>query len=239
MATDWFAGRVAETYDDDAEMFAPETVDPVVELIAPLAGGGALELAIGTGRIAIPLAARGLRVAGIELSPDMVAQLRRKNTAIPVALGDMTTTRLDERFSLVYLVYNTIDNLTSQEAQVACFVNAAAHLVSGGRFVIEVGVPDLRRLPPGERFVPFDIGAEHVGVDEYDAVTQGLVSHHYNVTPGGVTQISVPFRYVWPSELDLMARLAGMELENRWGGWAREPFTAESRSHVSVWRKMA
>ena len=237
MTVDWFAGRVAETYDDDAEMFSAEVVEPAVDFLEPLAGGGALELAIGTGRIAIPLAARGVRVAGIELSPDMLAQLRRKGSEIPVTLGDMATTRLDDTFSLVYLVFNTINNLTTQEAQVACFVNAAAHLAGGGRFVVEVGVPDLRRLPPGERFVPFDVSAGHVGVDEYDTVTQALVSHHYTVDPGGVSQISVPFRYVWPSELDLMARIAGMELEHRWGGWRHEPFAADSRRHVSVWRK--
>jgi SAM-dependent methyltransferase len=237
MTTDWFAGRVAETYDDDREIASPEAVGPVVDFLAPLADGGALELAIGTGRIAIPLAARGVNVSGIELSPDMLAQLRRKGSDIAVTLGDMATTRLDARFSLVYLVFNTINNLTTQEAQTACFANAAAHLEPGGRFVIEVGVPDLRRLPPGERYVPFDVSDEHVGVDEYDTVTQRLVSHHYTLGRDGVAQISVPFRYVWPSELDLMARLAGLELEERRGGWLREPFTAESRSHVSVWKR--
>jgi SAM-dependent methyltransferase len=217
MTTDWFAGRVAETYDDDRETASPEAVEPVVDF----------------------LAARGVPVCGIELSQDMVVQLRRKGSDIPVALGDMATTRLEERFSLVYLVYNTICNLTTQEAQVACFRNAAAHLAPGGSFVIEVGVPDLRRLPPGERFVPFDVSPHHVGVDEYDTVTQSLVSHHYSLDGSGVSQISMPFRYVWPSELDLMAQLAGLRLAERWGGWRREPFTADSRSHVSVWRKDA
>lgn len=237
--TDWFAGEVAQTYDDDLETAAPEAVDPVVDFLEPLAGGGALELAIGTGRVAVPLAARGVRVAGIELSPDMLAQLRRKDEGLPVVLGDMSSVRLDDRFSLVYLVFNTINNLTTQDAQVACFRNAAAHLVDGGRFVIEVGVPDLRRLPPGERFVLFAVRPDRLGIDEYDTVTQGLVSHHYAVEGERLRQVSVPFRYVWPSELDLMAQLAGMRLEERWGGWRREPFTAQSRSHVSVWQKIA
>jgi SAM-dependent methyltransferase len=216
--TDWFAGRIAEEYDDDREAASPEAVDPVVDFLEPLAQGGALELAIGTGRIAVPLAARGVRVAGIDLSVDMVAQLRRKTDRIPVAIGDMTTTRLEGTFSLVYLVFNTIMNLTTQDAQVACFQNAAAHLEPGGCFVLETMIPDLRRLPPGET---------RVGIDEYDVVDQGLVSHHEHV--------SIPFRYVWPAELDLMARLAGMTLRERWAGWRREPFTAESTSHVSVW----
>jgi SAM-dependent methyltransferase len=216
--TDWFAGSVAERYDDDREVASPEAVEPVVDFLEPLAGGGALELAIGTGRIAVPLASRGVRVAGIDLSPDMVAQLRRKTEHIPVAIGDMATTRVEGTFSLVYLVFNTIMNLTTQDAQVACFRNAAAHLLAGGRFVVEVMVPQLQRLPPGET---------RVGIDEYDVVGQGLVSHH--------ERVSVPFRYVWPAELDLMARLAGLQREERWAGWRREPFTAESTSHVSVW----
>jgi SAM-dependent methyltransferase len=213
VSLDWFSGSVAERYDDDREIASAEAVDPV-------AAGGALELGIGTGRIALPLAARGVRVAGIDLSPDMVARLRAKpgGGEIPVAIGDFATTRMDGEFSLVYLVFNTIMNLTTQEAQVACFGNAAAHLRAGGAFVIEVMVPELRRLPPGET---------RVGIDEYDVVNQGLVSHHEHH--------SVPFRYVWPAELDLMARLAGLTPAERWGGWRREPFTAESTSHVSVW----
>jgi SAM-dependent methyltransferase len=218
MGTDWFAGAVAERYDDDRETASAGAVDPVVDFLEPLAGGGALELGIGTGRIAVPLAARGVRVAGIDLSPDMVAQLRRKAESIPVAIGDMATTRVDGEFSLVYLVFNTIMNLTTQEAQVACFRNAAAHLAPGGSFVVEVMVPELRRLPPGER---------RVGIDEYDVVNQGLVSHHGSR--------SIPFRYVWPAELDLMARVAGLTPGERFGGWRREPFTAESASHVSTW----
>jgi SAM-dependent methyltransferase len=235
---DWFAGNVAETYDDDRETASREAVDPVVDFLEPLAGDGALELGIGTGRIALPLAARGIRVAGIDLSPDMVARLRAKpgGDALPVAIGDFATTPVEGAFSLVYLVFNTINNLTTQDAQVACFRNAAQHLSPGGRFVIEVGVPDLQRLPRGEVFRPFTVRPDRLGIDEYDVVTQRLVSHHYALEGDGVRQISVPFRYVWPSELDLMALLAGLRLEERWGGWRREPFTAESTSHVSVWR---
>jgi SAM-dependent methyltransferase len=234
---DWFAGRVAETYDGDGETERHGAVDPVVDFLEPLAAAGALELGVGTGRIALPLAARGVRVEGIDLSPDMVAQLRRKpgGADLPVALGDFATTRVDGRFSLVYLVFNTIMNLTTQDAQVACFENAAAHLEPGGRFVIEVGVPDLQRLPRGEVFRPFTVRPDHLGIDEYDVLGQGLVSHHYSIDRGRVETVSMPFRYVWPSELDLMARVAGMTLSERWSGWRREPFTAESESHVSVW----
>jgi SAM-dependent methyltransferase len=235
--TDWFAGRVAETYDGDGETASHAGVDPVVDFLEPLAGGGALELGIGTGRIALPLAERGVRVHGIDLSPDMVAQLRKKpgGAGISVAMGDFAATSVDARFSLVYLVFNTIMNLTSQDAQVACFQNAAAHLEAGGRFVIEVGVPDLQRLPRGEVFRPFTVRPDHLGIDEYDVLNQGLVSHHYSIDGDRVETISMPFRYVWPAELDLMARLAGMRLDERWAGWRREPFTAESTSHVSVW----
>jgi hypothetical protein len=169
----------------------------------------------------------------------MVAQLRAKpgGEAIPVKIGDFATTRVDGTFTLAYVVFNTIINLTTQDAQVACFENAADHLEAGGAFVIEVGVPNLRRLPPGERFVPFSVTPTHVGVDEYDVVDQGLISHHYGVGDGQSRQISMPFRYVWPSELDLMARIAGMRLRERWQDWDRSPFTSESRKHVSVWMK--
>jgi SAM-dependent methyltransferase len=235
--TDWFSGRIAETYDGDGETSSHEAVSPVVDFLEPLAHCGALELGIGTGRIALPLAARGVRVHGIDLSPDMVAQLRGKagGADIPVAIGDFAESSVDERFSLVYLVFNTIMNLTSQDAQVACFRNAAAHLAPGGRFVIEVMIPDLQRLPAGETFRPFTVRPDRLGIDEYDVVNQGLVSHHYAIDGNRVETISMPFRYVWPSELDLMAQLAGMRLEERWAGWRREPFTAESTSHVSVW----
>jgi len=212
----------------------------MVDFLAALAGdGGALELAIGTGRVALPLAERGVRVAGIELSPDMLAQLRAKPgaDAIEVALGDMTTTRVDRSFRLVYLVFNTINNVTTQDAQVACFANAAAHLEPGGCFVIEVGVPDLQRLPPGQTAVPFTVRDDRLGFDTYDVVTQEMWSHHHWRDGDAWQALAMPFRYVWPSELDLMARLAGMRLRERWAGWRRELFAADSRSHVSVWER--
>jgi SAM-dependent methyltransferase len=228
---DWFAGDVAERYDEStAEM----PVEPVVDFLAGLAGGGAaLELAIGTGRIALPLAARGVRVHGIDLSPDMVAQLRKKagGAEIPVAVGDYATTRVDGTFSLVYIVFNSINNQTTQDAQVASFQNAAAHLQPGGCFVVEVGTPS------GAPLRVFDLSDTHVGVDEYDAATQRLVSHHFTLVDGEWVRLSMPFRSVYPAELDLMACTAGMRLRERWSGWQREPFTSESRKHVSVWEK--
>jgi SAM-dependent methyltransferase len=234
MTTDYFAGDVAARYDaDSAEM----PVEPVVDFLAPYATGGALELAIGTGRIAVPLAARGVRVAGIDLSPDMVAELRKKTDAIPVEIGDMTTTRVEGTFSLVFIVYNSIFNLRTQEAQVACFENAAAHLEPGGKFVVEIMTPELQRLPRGDRYLLFDVSPGHVGFDEYDLVTQGLTSHHYDPEQGRYS--TFPGRYIWPAELDLMARLAGMELRERWADWDRSAFTAESPKHVSVWEKTA
>ncbi len=215
-------------------------LEPTVELLAALAGdGGALELAVGTGRVALPLAARGVRVSGIELSPDMVAQLRAKpgGDAIPVTIGDMTSTRVDGTFRLVYLVFNTIGNVGTQDRQVACFRNAAAHLEPGGAFVVEVGVPDLRRLVPGQDAVVFAHSPGYVGYDRYDdLVAQHAVSHHFVADGSGVREFRTPFRYVWPSELDLMAQLAGLELAERWADWDRSPFTGESTSHVSVWR---
>jgi SAM-dependent methyltransferase len=230
--TDYFAGDVAERYDKST---AGMPVEPVVDFLLPFAEGGALELAIGTGRIAVPLAERGVRVAGIDLSPDMVAELRRKTDEIPVELGDMTTTRVEGTFSLVYIVFNSIFNLRTQERQVACFENAAAHLEPGGRFAVELMVPELQRLPRGDRFLLFDARPGHVGFDEFDLVTQGLTSHHYDPERGAYS--TFPGRYIWPSELDLMARLAGMELRERWADWNRAPFTAESTKHVSVWQK--
>jgi SAM-dependent methyltransferase len=239
MKVDHFAGRVAERYDQTSDaMFAPEVVESAVDFLVELAGGGAaLELGIGTGRIALPLARRGVRVHGIDLSPDMVAKLREKpgGEDIAVTIGDFATTTVDATFSLAYLVWNTINNLTTQDEQDACFANAAAHLERSGCFVIEVGVPKLRRLPPGQTYVPFDVSPDHLGFDEYDVVNQGLVSHHYYPAVG--EQVSMPFRYVWPAELDLMARLAGMSLRERWSDWNRMPFTAESSKHVSVWEK--
>jgi SAM-dependent methyltransferase len=225
---DWFAGEIAARYDaDTAEM----PVEPVVDFLLALAGGGALELAIGTGRIAVPLAERGARVAGIDLSADMVAELRKKTDEIPVAIGDMTTTRVDGKFSLVYIVFNSINNVTTQDGQVAVFANAAAHLAPGGSFVVEVGGRNRQPLEV------FDLSDAHVGVDEYDHDTQRLVSHHFTLVDGEWRRISMPFRAVSPAELDLMARLAGLRLRERWGDWDRAPFTAESRKHVSVWGK--
>ena len=216
MPRDYFGERVAERYDDSsAEMFDPSKVEPVVDFLVELAtDGSALELGIGTGRIALPLAQRGIRVHGIDLSEAMVAKLRAKPGAsdIGVTVGDFATTTVEKRFSVAYLVFNTIMNLTTQDEQVACFQNVAAHLQPGGCFVIEVGVPDLQRLPPGETVRPFTVSATRLGFDEYDIATQGLISHHYWIDDGRFETVSMPFRYVWPAELDLMARLAGMSL---------------------------
>jgi SAM-dependent methyltransferase len=240
MPTDHFGEEIAARYDDPSdERFQPAAIDPVVDFLAVLAGdGAALELGIGTGRIALPLAQRGVEVHGIDLSSAMVARLRAKpgGADIPVVIGDFATARAEGTFSLAYLVFNTIHNLTTQDAQVACFANVAAHLEAGGHFVIEVGVPQLQRLPPGETVRPFALTPTHLGFDEYDVANQGLISHHYELVDGAWRAHSVPFRYVWPAELDLMARLAGMTIVERWGGWRREPFTSESTSHVSVWR---
>jgi SAM-dependent methyltransferase len=239
----FFDERIAARYDEtSARMFDPSVVDPAVDLLADLAGDGrVLELGIGTGRIALPLALRGIEVHGIELSRAMAARLREKpgGTDIEVTIGDFATARVGGTFSLAYLVFNTIMNLTTQEAQVACFRNAAAHLEPGGCFVIEVGVPGLQRLPPGETVRPFDVSEDHIGFDEYDIASQGLVSHHLQRLDGRWERVSMPFRYVWPAELDLMARLAGMRLRDRWAGWRREPFTSDSGQHVSVWERPA
>jgi SAM-dependent methyltransferase len=237
----YFDERVAARYDESsAEMFDPAVVGPTVDFLADLAGSGrALELGIGTGRIALPLAERGVPVHGIELSRAMAARLRAKpgGEGIGVTIGDFSTTAVDGTFSLAYLVFNTIGNLTTQAAQVACFRNAAAHLEAGGCFVIELGIPELQRLPPGETMRVFDAGQTHWGVDEYDVASQRLTSHHFELVDGRFERHSLPFRYVWPAELDLMAELAGMSLRERWSGWKREPFTSDSRKHVSVWEK--
>ncbi len=245
MTDDQFGEPVAEHYDDSGDpMFAAAAVDPAVDLLARLAGGGpALELGIGTGRIALPLAARGVEVHGIDLSAAMIARLTAKpgGAAIPVTIGDFATAAADSApagsFALVYLVYNTIMNVASQAGQVDVFRNAAHHLRSGGVFLVETMIPDLQRLPVGERFVPFDVSPDHLGFDEYDLVTQGLVSHHWTRRGDGWEASSGPFRYVWPAELDLMAELAGLRPRDRWAGWLGEPLTADSRSHVSVWEK--
>src|SRR5918996_780444 len=241
MPEDYFGERVAERYDESsADMFDPGVVDPVVDLLVELAAGGAaLELGIGTGRIALPLSQRGVRVHGIDLSEAMVGRLRAKPGAeqIGVTIGDFATTGIEGTFSLGYLVFNTINNLTTQDEQVACFQNVAAHLAPGGCFVIEVGVPALQRLPPGETVRAFTLTDTRLGFDEYDVVSQGLISHHYREVDGVFERQSIPFRYVWPAELDLMARLAGLSLRERWSDWSREPFTAASTKHVSVWAK--
>ena len=241
MPDDHFGPHVAERFDERyAYQADPAVVEPVVDFLAGLAGDGeVLELGIGTGRIALPLARRGIPVHGIDFSEAMVAQLRSKPDAdqIPVTIGDFATTTVDGTFSLAYLVVNTIMNLTTQEEQVVCFRNVAAHLEPGGCFVVEVLVPRLRRLPPGETFQVFDVSPTHVGIDEYDVAQQGLVSHHYWIEGGRVEVDSPSFRYVWPSELDLMAQLAGMRLRERWQDWTRTPFTSESDKHVSVWEK--
>jgi SAM-dependent methyltransferase len=242
MPQDHFGEEVAALYDESSrDMFAPDVLRATVDVLAELAGdGAALEFAIGTGRVALPLADRGVPVSGIELSTAMVDRLRAKDGAdrIKVTIGDIATTRVGDNFSLVYLVFNTIGNLTTQDEQVACFVNAAAHLQPGGYFVIEVGVPDLRRLPPGEDARVFAHSPGYVGYDRYiDFVTQQAESHHFVADESGVLESRTPFRYVWPSELDLMAKLAGMSLSARWAGWDRSPFTGDSTSHVSVWEK--
>jgi hypothetical protein len=237
----FFGEPVAARYDESlAPMFDPAVVDPAVELLAELAGdGGALELGIGTGRLALPLSDRGVRVAGIDSSPAMVERLRAKpgSDRIKVEIGDFSSTRVDGEFALVYLVFNTIFNLVTQDAQVACFENAAAQLASGGRFVIETMIPELQSLPLGQTIVPFRADAGGLGFDVYDVVTQRFSSQHYTIENGGITSSPYEFRYTWPAELDLMARIAGMEREHRWANWRREPFTNVSRSHVSVWRK--
>jgi SAM-dependent methyltransferase len=239
----YFDERVAARYDESsAEMFDPAVVEPVVGVLAHLAGRGrALELGIGTGRIALPLARRGVPVHGIELSRPMAARLRAKARGedVAVTIGDFATTTVAGTFSVAYLVFNTIMNLTTQAAQVACFRNVAAHLEPGGCFVVEVGVPELRRLPPGDTVRAFHVSDTRWGFDEYDVAAQGLTSHHFEVVDGRVERLSIPFRYAWPAELDLMAQLAGMRLRDRWSGWGRQPFTSDSGQHVSVWDKPA
>jgi SAM-dependent methyltransferase len=241
-----FVGRVAEQYDAAEQLQAqPAAVGPAVSFLAAHAGAGpVLEFAIGTGRIALPLRARGVDVHGIEISEDMVAELVRKpgGDAIPVVIGDMATARTPHAgsYSVVYLVYNTISNLLDQSEQVACFANAAAHLRPGGVFVIELGVPGVRRMPPGQSSYAFDIAPDHLGFDTYDFANQRLVSHHYYPTSkGGLVTFDSHHRYVWPAELDLMARLASLSLRERWGDWSGAPFTGESTQHISVWEKPA
>ena len=238
-----FVGEIAKTYDQPGTgMFADGVLEATVDCLVELTdGGAAMEFAIGTGRVAVPLAARGVSVSGIELSADMLDVLRSKPEAndIRAVEGDMTVTFVEGEFSLVYLVFNTIMNLTTQEEQVACFENAARHLRPGGRFVIETIVPALRRLPPGNSGVPFALAEDYIGIDEFVDRTHKQLSHSrhfYRNDDGSFREFTAPFRYVWPAELDLMARIAGMALEHRWTWWDRSTFTGESGSHVSVWR---
>jgi SAM-dependent methyltransferase len=238
---DIWDAETAQQYDTPGTgMFAPEVLGPAVDRLAELAGDGrALEFAIGTGRVAVPLAQRGVPVTGIELSGPMIGQLRTKadEAAIPVIVGDMATVRAPGAYTLVYLVYNTISNLLTQGEQVACFRNAARHLTPGGRFVIELEVPELRRLPPGQQATVFTSEPGYIGLDTYDVLHQRLVSHHFLFGPGREARLfRSPHRYIWPAELDLMAQLAGFELEARHADWAGAEFTAESRSHVSIYR---
>jgi SAM-dependent methyltransferase len=235
-----FDEAVAARYDDDsAAMFDPAVLGPTVDRLAELADGGpALEFAVGTGRVALPLAARGIAVTGIDVSAPMLDRLRAKPgaDAVTAGRGDITAARVGGGFGLVYLVFNTVMNVTTQAGQVATFRNAAAHLRPGGRFVVEVMVPALQKLAPGERLLAFAATPEHLGFDEYDVATQRMWSHHYQFDGERVRTGSTPFRYAWPAELDLMAELGGMALEHRWADWQRSPFTGESTSHVSVWR---
>lgn len=244
-ADGWFPESIASGYDAPGGANAPEVVMPVVDVLEDLADGPVLEFAVGTGRIAAPLAARGVPVSGIELSRAMAARIAGKpgGDAVDVVIGDMTTTRVAGQFSMVYLVFNTISNVTTQDGQVNVFRNAAAHLRPGGLFLVEVGLPDLRRLPPGQDIVPFAVapgaaGGGYVGFDQYDVVTQQFTSNHVTVSPDGTGRFRrIPFRYAWPAEMDLMARIAGMRLKHRWAGWDRSELTAESTKHVSIWEK--
>jgi len=234
-----FTGSVAAGYDRaSTDMFDPRVLAPAVNFLADTANGGkVLEFGIGTGRVALPLSQRGLAVSGIDISSDMLDQLRCKpgSDSIVTVVGDFATTTLPETFALVYVVFNTIANLTTQAEQVACFRNAARHLDPGGRLVIELWVPDLRRFPPGLPALPFTISPSHLGFDEMDVATQQGVSHHYFIEGDQLTRFDTPYRYVWPSELDLMAQMAGLELDQRWADWDRSPFTSDSRKHISVW----
>ena len=242
MAENYFDGWIAQRYEALwPHLFDPQVVEAAVNFLADLAGSGSvLELGIGTGRLALPLSRRGIRVCGIELSAAMVEQLRSRpgSADIDVTMGDFATTKLTGTFTLAYLVRNTIMNLTTQDTQVECFCNVAAHLGPGGCFVIEVIIPPWQRLAPGETVIPFDVSPAHLGFDQIDVATQNSWSHHYWFLNGETKTFSAPFRYAWPAELDLMARLAGMALRERFGDWNREPFTTESRSHVSVWQKV-
>ncbi|MBL7260633.1 class I SAM-dependent DNA methyltransferase [Paractinoplanes lichenicola] len=235
-----FGESIARTYDDaTGAEFDPGVVAQTVDVLADLAGDGrALEFAVGTGRVAVPLAERGVPVSGIDMSRAMVARLHAKNPALDATIGDFTTTRVDDGFALVYLVFNTIMNVTTQDAQVECFVNAAAHLRPGGRFLIEVMIPELRKLPAGQTVVPFTVTPTHWGFDSYEVATQGMASNYVTLREDGRGDFtSVPFRYLWPAEMDLMARIAGLRPEHRWDSWERTPFTNESGKIIATWVK--
>ncbi|WP_353352725.1 class I SAM-dependent methyltransferase [Intrasporangium sp. DVR] len=241
-SSDYWDTAAARHYDErSAFMFEPAVLGPAVDTLARLAADGpALEFAVGTGRVAIPLVEKGIRVVGIELSQPMVDRLHEKRADLPVVVGDMATSAAPGTYSLVYVVWNSIGNLRTQAEQVACFRNAARHLEPGGRFVVELWVPAIRRFPPGQSAVPFHVGRRHVGFDTYDLTTQQGTSHHFRREPDGtVTYGASNFRYIWPAECDLMAELAGLALESRTADWQGAPFTSESESHVSVWRKPA
>lgn len=236
----YFDQDIAETYDQDHDVNDPKLVAKTVDCLIDLSGGGdILEFAVGTGRIALPLSEKGARVKGIELSKAMVEKLREKESgpALEVVIGDMTTERVAGAFSLVVLVFNTIDNLTTQQAQIACFENAARHLKPGGRFLVETLVPPLQKLPFGETRLAFANDSTHLGIDEFDIATQTYTSNHVWMTGTDHKHLSIPFRYAWPAELDLMAQLAGLDLEFRWSDWNRAPFDRLSTKHISVWRK--
>jgi SAM-dependent methyltransferase len=236
-----FVGRVAEGYDQGSQdMYEQAVLEPAVTFLADTASGGAaLEFGIGTGRVALPLSQRGVTVSGIDISADMVAQLRAKQGSedIAVTVGDFAKTQVPGHFSLVYLVYNALSNLTTQDEQVECFQNAAHHLAPGGRFVIELWLPDLQRFPPGALALPFAVSPSHLGFDEIDVASQQGVSHHYSIVGDRVALFDSPWRYAWPAELDLMARIAGLNLLARWADWDRSPFTSQSRKHISVWEQ--
>jgi SAM-dependent methyltransferase len=238
----YFDDSIAKSYDEDHGGTDPALIEQTVDILHGLADDGdVLEFAIGTGRIAIPLAERGCKVRGIELSRAMVAELRKKEngSSIPIAIGDMTTTRVEGDFSLVFLVFNTIDNLVTQDAQVACFGNAADHLAPGGRFLVETQVPPIQKIPFGETRHAFACSPEHMGVDVIDIVSQRYTSNHVWMEDGEYRQVTIPFRYAWPSELDLMAKLAGLVLEHRWSDWDKSPFSHLSTRHISILRKPA
>jgi len=236
---DWIAQRYERLWP---ELFGPAVIDPAVDFLAELVdGGAALELGIGTGRIALPLSRRGVAVHGIDMSAAMIAQLRAQPgaAAIGVTIGDFATTTLARTFRLVYLLRNTITNLTTQDHQVECFRNVAAHLAPGGLFVIENYIPELRNLPPGDNVHVFARTPTHLAFEEYDLAAQVAVSHHYWMIDGELRTFTSPHRYLWPAELDLMARIAGMTLRERWSDWRRTPFTGDSRHHIAVWVKGA